>query len=147
MPGVLIISRDWQSRALLRAQLIEEGCDVRAFTSTSEATASPARPAVGSQRSRVEDQKLSRNSTFLPDLVLADVSLVSDSGEIDALKALAENLPAGVPLWLIASHGSADNKEWIAMLKGPRLEKVLFRPLDAGKLLEKIKSRIGASTV
>ena len=65
MPGVLIISRDWQSRALLRAQLIEDGVDVRAYTSAAEAGA------------------------WVPALVLADLSLTTaltlDRGDLEAI--------------------------------------------------------------
>lgn len=138
MAGVLIISRDWQSRALLRAQLIEEGCDARAFTSAGEAAALLSRPAVA-RRLKVE----SRRSRFLPGLALADISLVSDRAEIDDLKSLVRNLPASIPLWIIASRSDAD-EGWIEMLGGPRLEKVLFRPIDAGKLIEEIKRRVQA---
>ncbi|HEV2425570.1 MAG TPA: hypothetical protein VGZ29_12150 [Terriglobia bacterium] len=139
--GVLIISRDWQSRALLRAQLIEEGCDVRALTSPAAASKLLARPPAQSPRSEAESHKTKTSGGFLAVLVLADISLISDRVEIDELKSLARKLPAGAALWAIASHDSTD-KERLAILKGPRLENVLFRPIDAGKLVEQIRRRV-----
>jgi len=137
MPGVLIISGDWQSRALLRAQLIEEGCDARAFVSPDQARAALGRV----EDSKVETQKLKvkRGSTFSPDLVIADISGVSDRGEIGQLASLVRSLPADVPLWIIASR---EEQEWIELLKEAHLENVLFRPIDGGELVRRIKSRI-----
>ena len=137
MSGLLIISRDWQSRALLRAQLIEEGCDVRAFVSPDEARAalvSVEEPKVKNQRLKVK-----RGSTFSPGLVIADVSAVCDRGEIEQLADLIRGLPADVPLWVI---GSREEQEWIELLKEAHLENVLFRPIDGGELVERIKSRV-----
>jgi len=74
-------------------------------------------------------------------LVVVDVSSVSDRPEVEQLRNLLQGRPADVPLWIIASRCSAE-EEWVGMLKGPRLEKVLFRPIDAGKLVEEIKSRV-----
>lgn len=144
MPGVLIISRDWQSRALLRAQLIEEGCDVRAFTSPAEASDLLSRPQVESRRLKVERRApMSRTRAFLPGLMIADISSVSDVAEINDLATLVARLPADAKMWVIASR-SRTPREWIGLLKGPRLEKVLFRPIDAGKLVEQITSRINS---
>jgi DNA-binding response OmpR family regulator len=138
--GVLIISRDWQSRALLRAQLIEEGCDVRAFVSPDQATAA----LVKVRTSKAESRRLrvKRGSTFSPGLVIADVSVGSDRGEIEQLANLIRSLPADVPLWVIASRAEPA-QEWIGLLKEAHLENVLFRPIDGGELLERIKNRIG----
>lgn len=146
MPGVVIISRDWQSRALLRAQLIEDGCDVRAFASPSEAGELLTRSQVESRRSKVESRTpMSRTCAFLPGLMIADVSSVSDVAEINDLATLVARLPANAKLWVIASHSRTD-REWIGMLKGPRLEKVLFRPVDAGKLVQEITRRPTAAS-
>jgi CheY-like chemotaxis protein len=140
MPGVLIISRDWQSRALLRAQLIEEGCDVRAFTSPDGAWAALAK----AEESKVKDQKPGATSpgTFSPELVIADVSAVSDRGEVEQLANLIRSLPADVPLWVIASRGEP-GQDWTEVLKEAHLENVLFRPIDGGELIERIKNRVG----
>ncbi len=122
MSGILIISGDWQSRTLLRAQLIEDKCDVRAFTSPQEAKGALAPPAA-----------------YQPALVLADLSSFGRE-EVETLDDLVRGLPAGVPLWIIASRGGPD-EGWIELLKGPHLEKALFRPADAGELVEQIKAR------
>jgi CheY-like chemotaxis protein len=143
MPGVLIISRDWQSRALLRAQLIEEGCDARAFVSPDQ-----ARAALGTvEESKVESQKsrVKRASTFSPDLVIADISAASDRGEIEQLASLIRNLPTDAPLWVIASRGES-GQGWIEVLREAHLEKVFFRPIDGGELVERIKRRIAAGS-
>lgn len=143
MPGVLIISRDWQSRALLRAQLIEEGCDVRSFVSAEDARMALSRPEDEGRKSKVKNQKLEIKSggRFSPDLVIADISAVSDRAEVAQLVALVRRLPA-VPLWVIASRGK-EGEEWIEMLQGPRLEKVMLKPIDGGALIEQIKRRVG----
>jgi len=154
MPGVLIISRDWQTRALLRAQLIEDGCDVRAFVSPDQAKAALARIERSKreiQNSKIQDSKtqhariqnsiVSRGSIFAPGLVIADVSGVSDRGEIEQLASLIRSLPAAVPLWVIASRGEP-GQESIELLKEAHLEKVLFRPIDGGELVGRIKGRI-----
>jgi len=140
MPGVLIISRDWQSRALLRAQLIEESCDVLAFVSPEQARAALAKV----ERSKGEGQKskLKSRSTFSPGLVIADISAVSDRGEIERLASLARSLPADAPLWVIASRGEP-GEGWIELLREAHLEEVFFRPIDGGELVARIKSRIG----
>ena len=141
MSGVLIVSRDWQSRALLRAQLIEEGCDVRAFVSPEEAREA----LVGAEKSKVEGQesKGTVGNKFSPGLVIADASAIADRGEIEELANLIRSLPADAPLWLIASRGEP-GQGWIELLKEAHLEKVFFRPIDGGELVGQIKRRIGA---
>jgi CheY-like chemotaxis protein len=133
---MLIISRDWQSRALLRAQLVEEGCDVRAFVSPEE-----AREALTGRKVERQKSKVKSGSTFSPGLVIADISAISDRGEIEQLANLTRSLPADVPLWVIAGRGEP-GQGWIELLKEAHLERVLFRPIDGGELVERIKSRI-----
>jgi len=147
MPGVLIISRDWQSRALLRAELIEEGCDVRAFVSPDEARAALGRverSKLEIQSSKLQNSRIATGRTgsrFSPGLVIADISAVSDRGEIEQLADLTRSLPAEVPLWVIASRGEP-GRQWIELLKEAHLERVFFRPIDGGELVERIKDRI-----
>jgi hypothetical protein len=154
VPGVIIISRDWQSRALLRAQLIEEGVDVRAFISPKEVAAwvvpgtveGPEAKGSGELKacgeSRVEGRRSnSRSRVFSPALVLADLSLIPDRAEVEELAALLGRLPPGVALWIVASR-SDRNGGWIRDLKGPCPEEVLFRPIDVGALVERIKLRL-----
>jgi hypothetical protein len=82
---VFLAGKDWQARALLRAQLLEEGVSVEAFETVREALAQlesyPVRPS----------------------LLVADVS-ASDhpSADVDSLASWATR----IPVWIIASHTS-----------------------------------------
>jgi CheY-like chemotaxis protein len=121
--GVLILSRDWQSRALLRAQLIEEGLDVRAFPSSLEAgTALAASP-------------------FQPELILADFSTTSVRDEAEPVARLARDLfvdAVPLPVWVIARRS---DEAWLPP-RGEPFEAILFRPIDVGELIERIKKRV-----
>jgi CheY-like chemotaxis protein len=114
---ILLVGRDWQARALLRAQLIEDGFDVEAYEDVSEALDS-------------------LYSTLpLPVLVLADVSANDDPAEdVKQLSTWATR----VPIWIIASRSFTSEKS----LQSPGIEKVLFRPVDLGALVEQIKHRL-----
>ncbi len=117
MAQVLLLGKDWQTRALLRAQLIEEGVDVEGHESAPEANLD------------LEAKEL------LPDLVIADLSSSdAPSEEIELLAAWAKH----VPVWVIASH-SLILKD---TLKGRGFQMILFRPLDVGELVEQIKQRL-----
>jgi len=115
---VFLASKDWQARALLRAQLLEEGVGVEAFETVREALAQlefyPVRPA----------------------LLVADVS-ASDhpSADVDSLASWATR----IPIWIIASHTSSVT----GGLDGRGFERLLFRPVDLGKLVEEICQRLG----
>ena len=117
---VLLAGKDWQARALLRAQLLEEGVSVEAFETVREALAQleffPVRPT----------------------LLVADVS-ASDhpSADVDSLAAWARR----VPIWVIAGHTLSVT----GGLEGHGFEKLLFRPIDMGKLVEEIKQRVGSA--
>jgi DNA-binding NtrC family response regulator len=115
---VLIAGEDWQSRALLRAQLLEEGFGVEAFETVSDAL-----------------ESLEPGRT-LPHLVIADVC-TSDgpSAEVDALAAWSRKIPT----WIIASrtYNSAQG------FGGHGFEMILLRPIDIGELVEQIKRRLG----
>jgi len=114
---VLLAGKDWQARALVRAQLLEDGVGVEAFETVREALAQleffPVRPA----------------------LLIADIA-ASDhpSADVDSLANWARRLP----IWIIASHTSRVP----GGLDGRGFEKLLFRPVDMGKLIEQIRERL-----
>lgn len=119
MTQVLLIARDWQARALLRAQLIEDGIEVDALENVAEAL------------KRVSERpRLHR-------LIVADLHASSDPGE--ELAAL-EQWARRVPVWVIASHSSIGESE--DRLRARGFERVLFRPVDLGKLEAEIKARL-----
>ncbi len=118
MPGVFLIGKDWSTRALLRAELLEEGVDVEAFETAAEAIAA------------------SDASGLLPLLIVADLSS-SDAPERDA--DLLAALSRDVPIWIIAGKTMVGPNN----LKERGFEKILFKPLDAGELVEQIKRRLG----
>ena len=115
---VFLAGKDWQARALLRAQLMEEGVSVEAYETVAEALARleffAARPA----------------------LLIADIS-ASDhpSADIERLTNWASRLP----IWIIASHTSSVE----GGLEGRGFEALFFRPLEMGKLVEQIQQRLG----
>jgi CheY-like chemotaxis protein len=117
MAQVLLLGKDWQARALLRAQLLEEGLDVEACETALEASRS------------------SESGELLPALVVADLASSDDpAAEAEALAAWSKQ----VPVWAIASHNLIlDNS-----LKGRGFEMILFRPVDVGELVEQIKRRV-----
>jgi len=115
---VFLAGKDWQARALLRAELLEEGVSVEAFETVREALA------------QIE---------FYPDrppLLIAEVS-ASDhpSADVDSLASWATR----IPIWIIASHTSSVT----GGLDGRGFERILFRPVDLGKLVEQIRQRLG----
>ncbi len=117
MAKVLVVGKDWQSRALLRAQLIEEGVSVEAYETVDEALA------------QLEW------SYPLPALFIADIS-ASDNPEkdIERLTVWAKR----IPIWIIASHTLSVK----GGLEGHGFETLLFRPVDMGKFIEQIKQRL-----
>ena len=117
MAQVFLASKDWQARALLRAQLIEEGVSVEAYETVEEALA-----------------QLELDSV-LPALLIADLS-ASDhpSADVERLTTWAKRLP----IWIIASHTSSVS----GGLGGRGFETLLFRPVDMGELLQQIKQRL-----
>ena len=121
MAQILLVGEDWKTRALLRAQLIEEGLDVEAHES------------VGAALSDSEDPAL------LPLLLVADVSASGDAArELDQLARWSNR----IPVWVIASRSAIDEKD----LQGRGFEAVLFRPVDLGKLVEQIKQRVARTS-
>jgi len=117
---VILASEDWQARALLRAQLIEEGVAVEAYETVQEALAQ------------------AESSSVLPALLIADISANDHpSADVESLASWAKR----IPIWIIASHTSSVR----GGLEGRGFERVLFRPVDTGKLLQEIKQRLAQS--
>jgi len=117
---VLLAGKDWQTRALLRAQLIEEGVSVEAYETVGEALA-----------------QLELDSV-LPALLIVDISSSDHpSADVECLAIWAKRLP----IWIIASHTSIVK----GGLEGRGFETLLFRPVDMGKLLRRIKQRVAPS--
>ena len=118
MAQVLLAGKDWQARALLRAQLIEEGVSVEAYETIED--------ALGQLQL----------CSLLPALLIADIS-ASDhpSADVESLTFWAER----IPIWVIASHTSPVK----GGLEGRGFQKLLFRPMEMGKLVQQIQQRLG----
>ena len=117
MAQIFLAGKDWQARALLRAQLLEEGLEVEAYETVPEAVAS------------LESRER------LPDLFLADLSRSDDPGsDAELLAAWGKQ----VPVWVIAGRNLIAQKT----LKGLGFEVILFRPVDVGELTEQLKRRV-----
>ena len=121
MAQILLVGEDWKTRALLRAQLIEEGLDVEAQESVGAALRDSEDPAL------------------LPLLLVADVSASGDPAR--ALDQLAR-WSKRIPVWVVASRSVIDEKD----LQGRGFEAVLFRPVDLGHLVEQIKRRVAGTS-
>ncbi|HZP01402.1 MAG TPA: hypothetical protein VFD30_14005 [Terriglobia bacterium] len=117
MARISLVSRDWHLRALLRAQLLEEGLEVKAFEEARSALAGL------------------ENAEAFPSLLIADLSS-SDNPEREAelLSCWANQFP----LWVISSHMLAADAE----LTGRGFERILSRPIDLGELVEDVKHRV-----
>jgi DNA-binding NtrC family response regulator len=118
MMEVLLVGKDWTARALLRAQLLEEGIDVEAYESVSEAV------------------DILRERPRLPTLLIADLT-ASDNPRADADQLASWT--AQLPVWIIASHVTVAGNN----LKHRGFEMVLFRPLHMNELVNQIKRRLG----
>ena len=111
---VFLAGQDWRTRALLRAQLLEEGIAVEADATIEESVA------------RLEA------STVLPRLLVADVTTSDDPAvDVERLKPWAKRLP----IWLIASRALNP----VAGLEQHGFEAVLLLPVDLGELVGQIK--------
>jgi len=122
MSQIVIAGKDWQSRALLRAQLLDEGFDVEAHETIPEALVT-LEPGTG-----------------LPDLFIADISASDDpSADVEALSAWSRK----VPIWIIASRAYIIEKG----LKGHGFEMILLRPVDVNELVDQIKQRLEGDVV
>ena len=117
MSQILVAGKDWQARALLRAQLLEEGFEVDAHDTIRGALAALE-----------PDAKL-------PDLLVADISASDDpSADVEALSAWSRRIPT----WIIASRTFVVEKG----LRGHGFEMILLRPVDVGELVDQIKRRL-----
>jgi DNA-binding response OmpR family regulator len=114
---VLLAGKDWQARALLRAQLIEEGFSVGAYETVDDALAQLEWPFP------------------LPALLIADIS-TSDNPAVDVERLAIWT--KRIPIWIIASRTLSVKTG----LEGRGFETILFRPVDIGKLVEQIQQRL-----
>jgi CheY-like chemotaxis protein len=117
MPRILITGKDWTSRALLRAQLIEEGFDVEAYEDVQAGV----------------DRLWS--SADMPSLLVVD--LFESMNQVEDMATLSHWAKL-LPIWILVGHGTAE----AGALEGQGFERVLFRPLDVGKLVQEIKERL-----
>jgi CheY-like chemotaxis protein len=117
MAQILISGKDWSGRALLRAQLIEEGFDVEAFEDV---------------KAGVERLWGSRE---MPSLLVVD--LFESVNQVEDMATLSHWAKL-LPIWLLAEHGTAG----AGMMEGRGFERVLYRPLMVGKLVQEIKVRL-----
>ena len=115
---VFLAGKDWQARALLRAQLLEEGVSVEAFETVREALAQLEFYAV-------------RPALLIVDIAASD----HPSADIDSLEIWARR----ISIWIIASHTSIVP----GGLDARGFERLLFRPVDLGKLVGHIRQRLG----
>jgi len=117
MAQILITGKDWAARALLRAQLIEEGFEVEADEDMQE----------------VVNRLWS--SRDMPSLLIVD--LFEDTKQAEDIATLSHWAKL-LPIWVLAGHGTAGP----GTLEGRGFERVLFRPVDVGKLVQEIKQRL-----
>ena len=118
MPRIFLIGKDWSSRALLRAQLLEEGIEVEAHETSQDALNTVTA------------------LTDLPKLMVADLQgSANPEGEVDLLSKWGPL----IPIWLIISRAiRVDRKLDVA-----GIERVIPRPLDIKQFVEEIKQRVG----
>jgi DNA-binding response OmpR family regulator len=115
MAQVILVGKDWQARALVRAQLIEEGVEVESYTTAREA--------------------LEAMGELLPGLFIADLTESENpEGEIEELAKWTRQFP----VWILAGRSLIAGKS----LRGRGFEMILYRPIDVGELVEQIKRRI-----
>lgn len=115
MARVILAGNEWQARALVRAQLLEEGVEVAAYPTANEA--------------------LEGMGELLPALLVADLTESDDpAAEIEALAKWTKQ----IPVWIIASRALIVGKG----LRGRGFEMILYRPIDARELVEQIKRRV-----
>lgn len=113
MNRILVAGKDWRSRALLRAQLLEEGFEVEACETIPS--------AVGTLETDVR----------LPELLIADISASNNpSGDVEALGAWSRK----IPIWIIASRIYIVEKG----LRGHGFQMILMRPVDVGELVDQV---------
>ncbi|MGH9470540.1 MAG: hypothetical protein ACRD1N_09380 [Terriglobia bacterium] len=113
---ILLAAEDWQSRALLRAQLLEEGVEVEAHETVRDALSTVT------------------NLNALPSLLVADLFASPSPGE--DFRLLAKWTPL-IPTWVILGHTvNAEDAQRAGA------ERILYRPVDMKWLVAEIKQRI-----
>jgi CheY-like chemotaxis protein len=118
MPRIFLIGKDWSSRALLRAQLLEEGIGVEAHETSRDALNTVTA------------------LTDLPKLIVADLQGSSNPEcEIDLLSKWRPL----IPIWLITSRAIRVDRN----LDAAGLERVIPRPVDIKQFVEEIRQRVG----
>lgn len=110
MSQIVLIGQDWKTRALLRAELLEAGLDVEAYETIEDA------------RAAVEQ------SYPPPKLLIADLT---SSLHPLAIIALLAAWTHQIRVWVIASRSVVSE----GVLAGHGFERVLFRPVDLGRLV------------
>jgi len=117
MAQIVIVGKDWTARALLRAQLIEEGIVTEAYDNVGDTV-----------------QRLWASGA-MPSLLIVDLFETENPvKDIATLSHWAKLLP----IWIMAGRGIAEAER----LEGRSFERVLFRPIDVGKLVQEIKKRL-----
>jgi len=117
MSQIFIAGKDWQARALVRAQLLEEGFEVEAYETVRDAVAALETGAAP------------------PDLFIVDISASDDpSSDVELLASWSRK----VPMWIIASQTFIVEKG----LRGHGFEMTLLRPVDVGELVDQITQRL-----
>lgn len=120
MVDVIVVGKDWQARALLRAQLIEEGLDIEAHDAVDELGTAPIHP---------------HPKAKIPKLLIADLSANENpKADLDRLASWVKLLP----VWVIVGHSLVPSKQ----LQGRGFDAVLYRPVDLRELIERIKQRV-----
>ncbi|MBI4463377.1 MAG: hypothetical protein HY647_01625 [Acidobacteria bacterium] len=115
--SILLIGKDWKFRALLRAQLLEEGFEVKAYETVSGALEDVAQ------------------HFHPPQLILTDLSASDNpSAELEELAKWA----ARIPTWLLTSRTATPETE----IAERGFERVLFRPIRLGELVSQIQERL-----
>ena len=117
MAQILIAGKDWTARALLRAQLIEDGFDAEAFADVTEVV------------------DLLWGSAEMPSLLIVDLFKSANSAQDTATLSHWAKL---FPIWVLTDHGTAGGGE----LEGQGFERVLSRPIDVGILVQEIRERL-----
>lgn len=115
MARVILAGKDWQARALVRAQLLEDGVEVEAYQTVAEA--------------------IEGISETLPALMIAD--LIESEEPAHEIEQLAQ-WTRQFPVWILAGRNLIAG----STLRGRGFEMILFRPTDVGELVEQIKRRI-----
>ncbi|MGH9375192.1 MAG: hypothetical protein ACRD1J_03395 [Terriglobia bacterium] len=120
MSRVLLAASDWKFRALLRAQLREEGLEVIA-----RATARDALNGL-------------TNLADLPKLLVVDAtSSIHPGAEVDLLASWTSILP----IWLILSRTVNLERDPVSL----GFERVMYRPQDIASLVRQVKDRMAGA--